>query len=217
MVCYMQFLEETHFGCRFPWNRPEYSKFPNKICDHKNKTLVMEFGKLLAVMDSHNSACSLLKNLNCIFIFHAFALCFTVQHYSAMNDNEFISKTGCKPRCKANLYTANEFSRNGSVQPKFSYQKRLEGLSNKHISVINGTLSEKPTMQISLFFSHPTITVEEEVYLYDGQSFFGEVGGYMGLLLGASILSMYEDIEGFVKKNFIKRGDRRRRRSKIRN
>ena len=56
----------------------------------------------------------------------------------------------------------------------------------------------KNTMLISLFFSQPTITVETEVYLYDGISFFGEVGGYMGLYLGFSMLSIYEAAEDFV-------------------
>ena len=57
-------------------------------------------------------------------------------------------------------------------------------------------LREGSSLSIKTYFSHPEISVEEEVYLYDGLSFFGEVGGYMGLYLGFSLLSIYKHVEG---------------------
>ena len=35
---------------------------------------------------------------------------------------------------------------------------------------------------------------EEQYYVYDFNSFFADVGGYMGLLLGSSLLSIYDEI-----------------------
>ncbi len=36
------------------------------------------------------------------------------------------------------------------------------------------------------------MTVEEDVVLFDGYDLVGNVGGYLGLTLGASILSIYD-------------------------
>ena len=49
-------------------------------------------------------------------------------------------------------------------------------------------------------------TVAEEIAysLYDTESFIADVGGYMGLLLGCSLLSLYKEVEGFLKKLFCK-------------
>ena len=48
-----------------------------------------------------------------------------------------------------------------------------------------------------LFISmHDTSYVQEEQYIiYDFNSFIADVGGYMGLLLGSSILSLYDEVE----------------------
>ena len=80
-----------------------------------------------------------------------------------------------------------------------------------HVSVVDGKTGQN-TMEISIFFSQPTITVETEVYLYDGISFFGEVGGYMGLYLGFSMLSIYEAAEDFVARFMSKMAGRKKSR-----
>ena len=40
----------------------------------------------------------------------------------------------------------------------------------------------------------------EEYYVYDEWSFIADVGGYMGLLLGYSLLSLCNDIDFFLMK-----------------
>ena len=40
----------------------------------------------------------------------------------------------------------------------------------------------------------------EEYMIYDEWSFIADVGGYMGLLLGYSLLSLCNDIDVFLKK-----------------
>ena len=51
-----------------------------------------------------------------------------------------------------------------------------------------------------LFISmHDTSYVQEEQYIiYDLNSFIADVGGYMGLLLGSSILSLYDETERLI-------------------
>ena len=39
---------------------------------------------------------------------------------------------------------------------------------------------------------------EEQYYVYDFDSFFADVGGYMGLLLGSSVLSIYDVVGGWL-------------------
>ena len=41
---------------------------------------------------------------------------------------------------------------------------------------------------------------EEQYVIYDANSFIAEVGGYMGLLLGCSILSLYNEMEAILVK-----------------
>ena len=54
---------------------------------------------------------------------------------------------------------------------------------------------------LSMFISmHDSSYHEEEQYLiYDFNSFIADVGGYMGLLLGSSILSLFDEIESFLR------------------
>ena len=41
---------------------------------------------------------------------------------------------------------------------------------------------------------------EEQYIIYDANSFIAEVGGYMGLLLGCSVVSLYNEMEAFLMK-----------------
>ena len=45
---------------------------------------------------------------------------------------------------------------------------------------------------------------EEQYFIYDHNSFVADVGGYMGLLLGSSILSLFDEVEGVMVALFIK-------------
>ena len=45
-------------------------------------------------------------------------------------------------------------------------------------------------VKVSLFFSQPEVESEEEYVVFDSFALAAEVGGYMGLLLGYSILSV---------------------------
>ena len=42
--------------------------------------------------------------------------------------------------------------------------------------------------------------IETENYIYDFYNMIGDVGGVLGLLLGASIMSLYDDLIKYVEK-----------------
>ena len=54
------------------------------------------------------------------------------------------------------------------------------------------------------------VNVRKQYVIYDFNSFIADVGGFMGLLLGFSLLSIYDEIEGLIKKLKKKMGYRRR-------
>ncbi len=50
-------------------------------------------------------------------------------------------------------------------------------------------------LSISLFLDPDGITVDSEVLAFDFYDLMGNVGGFLGLFLGASILSMYDALK----------------------
>lgn len=42
--------------------------------------------------------------------------------------------------------------------------------------------------------SNPNIRVEKDVLVYDMNSFIGDVGGFLGLLMGLSLLDVYKGV-----------------------
>ena len=51
---------------------------------------------------------------------------------------------------------------------------------------------------VSLQIDDKAYIEEEQYYVYDFDSFFADVGGYMGLLLGSSVLSIYDVVGGWL-------------------
>ena len=50
------------------------------------------------------------------------------------------------------------------------------------------------TVQVEMFFAKSEVIQEREVLVYDFYDLIGDIGGYLGLLLGASLLSIYDGI-----------------------
>ena len=85
---------------------------------------------------------------------------------SLLHDTNYIQNVaGCTPGCKRTEYSAKLFkmSHDPSLTDKF---------------------------RIALFFSKDMFPVKEHFYVYDGGSLFADVGGYLGLLLGYSVLHL---------------------------
>ena len=50
---------------------------------------------------------------------------------------------------------------------------------------------------------------EEQYMIYDLGNFIADVGGYMGLLLGCSLMSLYSEVEAFLTRLFCGLGNYR--------
>ena len=88
----------------------------------------------------------------------------TITNLNKMDEREIFEQTGCVPGCSKSefgLLTLQELQIMG---------KKLE---------------------LTLSFMQGEYDLIEEYYIYDYTSFIADVGGYLGLLLGYSLLSMY--------------------------
>ena len=55
-------------------------------------------------------------------------------------------------------------------------------------------------MHLEFIMPESSYNEEEQYIIYDVDSFIADVGGYMGLLLGSSLLSLFMAIENFLRK-----------------
>lgn len=62
----------------------------------------------------------------------------------------------------------------------------------KHSFVANGTYADKREVVWKFGVRDTTIQISEEKLLYDETNFIADVGGYLGLLLGVSAVTLYE-------------------------
>ena len=55
------------------------------------------------------------------------------------------------------------------------------------------------TLALTFYIQDSSYTEEEQYRIYDFNSFIADVGGYMGLLLGSSFLSLYDEVESSLR------------------
>ena len=83
-----------------------------------------------------------------------------------MDEREIFDLTGCMPGC-----SKSEFD----------------------LTTMMEYPNEDKKLSIYLSYSHGEYDLTEEYYIYDYVSFFADVGGYLGLLLGYSMWGMYHN------------------------
>ena len=100
--------------------------------------------------------------------------------FEKAESNTIYKQTGCLPSCQRNEYalTGKEFRKN-SVFTMFSTETKL------HLAfrIMDSSYKE-----------------EEQYVIYDFTSFIGDVGGFLGLLLGYSALSIYDALESLLRR-----------------
>ena len=87
------------------------------------------------------------------------------------SEEEISETTGCLPPCTRSEYVL-------TTGPKVAASKRLTDARNF-------------TYAFVLVFGTGRYELKEQFRVYDGDSFVADVGGYMGLLLGHSVVSIY--------------------------
>jgi len=69
-------------------------------------------------------------------------------------------------------------------------KNRVEKLANK---------GEPFHLLFALYLSPNGVIISKETMAYDFQDFIGDVGGFLGLFLGASLLSVYDEVRQKVR------------------
>ncbi len=57
---------------------------------------------------------------------------------------------------------------------------------------------------VFMYISEASMETSEEFLVYDEESLMGDVGGMVGMLMGVSILAIYETVYIFVRKIMLK-------------
>ena len=58
-------------------------------------------------------------------------------------------------------------------------------------TTITPSISTGPTLGLSFVYRDGMYNLDREYYVYDTSHFLADIGGYLGLLLGHSLLSIY--------------------------
>ena len=99
--------------------------------------------------------------------------------FQLANENEIYEMTGCLSSCEKDHFII-------SADP---IKKEINGGNWKNCEYhVRFTILDRSYEE------------EEQYVIYDTDSFFADVGGYMGLLLGSSLISLYYELEVLVKK-----------------
>ena len=77
-------------------------------------------------------------------------------------------------------------------------RKKKYGLAPKAITTLQEE-ENKCYAKVSLQVDDRTFVEEEQYYINDWYSFFANIGGYMGLLLGSSLLGLYDECVGLLR------------------
>ena len=93
-----------------------------------------------------------------------------------MAEADLTNLTGCQPSCNT------------------------DELSIKESPYVKDWPSSDPTMSLKFLYHDGSFLVKEEYLIYDFSNFVADVGGYLGLLVGQSILSIYYLITDWMKK-----------------
>ena len=105
------------------------------------------------------------------------ALANASRKFQDADDDDIYELTGCLPSCKRDQFSLTVDPMNFEIATKYKCQ-----------------------VQIDFIMLDSSYKEEEQYIIYDVDSFFADIGGFMGLLLGSSILSLYMTLEEFMRK-----------------
>ena len=88
----------------------------------------------------------------------------------SLSEKEIASMTGCKPSCTRMEY------------------------ASKHVYTQKRYLLKEKTMTVNLEYASNRFMTREQYYTYDYPDLIADFGGFLGLLLGHSILSLYDNV-----------------------
>ena len=80
--------------------------------------------------------------------------------------------------------------------------KRVEYTAKLFNTAPNSALTDQ--WELSIFFAKDKFQVKEQFYIYDDANLIADFGGYLGLLLGYSLLGFYDTLMDLCEKLFEK-------------
>lgn len=86
-----------------------------------------------------------------------------------IGERDTVKTTGCTPNCHYIKYNINR-------------------------SIRTAANSSEDRLKLYIYFPESERSVKEETLLFDENALIGNIGGYLGLLLGASALTIYDKI-----------------------
>ena len=89
-----------------------------------------------------------------------------------MDERKFYHLTGCQTPCSRWEYSSTQIFNKEQQPPKGS----------------------DPIMNLYVFYANNNYEIKEQYYTYDWNSLISDLGGYLGLLLGASVLTFYDAV-----------------------
>ena len=102
--------------------------------------------------------------------------------FESMPEADIFNLTGCLPHCERDEISLDDTPEGSSWS---------QGAGN--------------TLHMIFLFEDGSYKLQEEYVVYDVDDFIADVGGYLGLLLGHSMLSIYYmSVEWFGKNNFVR-------------
>lgn len=99
---------------------------------------------------------------------------------SKMGDQGLIQRSGCIPPCKLRMFKLNP-------PTTIQFYNELSGVHDKYRLILEFIMTK------------PTIEEHEEVYLFDGNNLLADIGGFLGMLLGASCLTLFDKMMTFMQ------------------
>ena len=105
------------------------------------------------------------------------ALANASKQFAEADEDDIYEITGCLPSCEKDQYSLRVDPLKSELETRHKCQVHLEFI------MLDSSYKE-----------------EEQYIIYDLNSFIADVGGYMGLLLGSSLLSLYKVLETIMRK-----------------
>ena len=117
------------------------------------------------------------KTSQCTTKTQLLALANASKQFEDADEDDIYAMTGCLPSCEKDQYSLTVDPLKSEIGTKFRCEVHLQ------FTMLDSSYKE-----------------EEQYIIYDVNSFIADVGGYMGLLLGSSLLSLYMAMEAFMRK-----------------
>ena len=121
------------------------------------------------------------KKSPCTLVSELVAMNEIIRELQYANSNTIYRMTGCLASCERNEY--------GKIEGDFQTLRRRH--KDCTADEINGRVND---LHLEFSITAGSYKEEEQYIIYDFNSFFGESGGIVGILIGCSVLSLYQEL-----------------------